>query len=709
MLKMTSTLDHMLPPRIYAVSKGHPEPFGTTVYEQGVNFSIFSPSATSVELRLYAKADSHEPFQIISLNPVIHRSFFLWHVFVDELAPGVFYTWRINGPEDTSVTGRRFSPDRELVSPAAEAVVDTLWDRARASHCSDASSASMRAVIADRRFDWGNDSRPVRTLEGAVIYEMHVSAFTMHPSSNVSTPGTFSGLIEKIPYLKELGITHVELMPIMAFDEQDVPPGVKERGLKNFWGYSTHSFYSPHPRYCVMPEQGHHVIECKELIKALHQAGIGVILDVAFNHTAESGEDGPVINFKGLANEFFYHLDPTDRRRYRDYTGCGNTVNCNHPLVTQFIVRCLEYWVEEMHVDGFRFDLASVFTRGEDGAPMAHPPLPWTIAFSRVLTDLPLIAEAWDASGLYHVGSFPGMRWSEWNGRYRDVIRRFVRGDPGLVGQVATCLSGSSDLYADDFRPPTSSINFITCHDGFTLYDLVSYNRKHNESNGENNRDGSDNNLSWNSGTEGNTDDPAILGLRCRQAKNFMGILMLSLGVPMILSGDEVLRSQEGNNNTWCQNNALSWFDWNLVETHSRMRRYVTLLIRLRRRHPSLTRNTFLNGKILPQRGIPDVVWHGIRLHEPGWDDPTNRLLAYTLAGLDSVEPDLHIILNMSEVTHECALPVVPHRVWHLAVDTFRSEPEDIILPEAQCPYDPPSYAARPHSVVVLEGRDRRI
>lgn len=689
----------------YRVARGSPEYFGTLCDERGVNFSLFSRYATAVELLLYHTADSEEPFQIIPLNPAEHRSFFLWHVLVEELPTGTFYTWRVHGPDDTSATGRRFAPQKELVSPAANAVTDTLWDRVRACDPHDESRTAIRGVVADSAFDWQGDKRVGGSLQGAVIYEAHVGALTRHSSAGVREPGTFAGLIEKIPYLKDLGITHVELLPVMAFDEQDAPPGVRANGLGNFWGYSTHSFCSPHPRYCVTPELGTHPAEFKTLVRELHKAGIGVILDVVFNHTAEGGADGPTINFKGLANDLFYHLDATDRSRYRDYTGCGNTVNCNHPLVTWFIVRCLEYWVEEMHVDGFRFDLASVFTRGEDGAPMANPPLPWSIAFSRVLADVSLIAEAWDASGLYHVGSFPGMRWAEWNGRYRDVIRRFVRGDPGLIGAVAGCVSGSSDLYADDLRPPTSGINFITCHDGFTLYDLVSYNVKHNEANGEHNRDGCDHNLSWNCGVEGPTEDPEILALRERQAKNFMAILMLSLGVPMLLSGDEVLRTQRGNNNTWCQDNELSWFDWNRIETETVMLRFVKQLIRLRRRHRSLTRNSFLSGKPVPGRGLPDVAWHGVRLHEPGWDDPTIRLLAYTLAGLDDDEEDLHIILNMCEAPRDIELPVLPDRDWYRAVDTSLPSPDDIAEQAVQPVVGGALYHVGPRSVVVLEGR----
>ncbi len=514
----------------YRVSRGKPEHFGTTLDAEGANFTLFSRHATAVELLLYRTADSAEPFQIIPLNPAENRSFFFWHIHVEGLPAGIHYTWRVQGPDDTATTGHRFNAKKELVSPAAKAVTDWVWDRKRASDPDDAARTSMRAVVTDEQFNWEGEPAIAQGLEGAIIYEVHVGAFTRHPSSGVGHPATFAGLIEKIPYLQELGITHVELLPVMAFDEQDAPANVLQQGLKNFWGYSTHSFYSPHPRYCVTPELGTHPAEFKTLVLELHKAGIGVILDVVFNHTAEGGADGPMINFKGLANDLFYHLDDADKRRYRDFTGCGNTVNCNHPLVTLFIVRCLEYWVEEMHVDGFRFDLASVFTRGEDGVPMANPPLPWNIEFSRALRDLPQIAEAWDAAGLYHVGSFPGMRWAEWNGRYRDVMRRFVRGDPGLIGEVASCIGGSSDLYEDDLRPPTCGINFMTCHDGFTLRDLVSYNHKHNAANGENNRDGSDHNFSWNCGVEGDTDDPAIMALRRRQAKNLFAILMLSLG-----------------------------------------------------------------------------------------------------------------------------------------------------------------------------------
>jgi isoamylase len=689
----------------YQSSRGSYFPSGATVIDAGVNFSVFSRHASGAELWLYETATSPEPFQIISLHRKTNRSFFFWHVFVEALPTGTHYTWRMFGPNDTASTGRRFNAKKELVDPWATAVSDAFWDRRRASDPFDESRSSFRGVVAKSDYFWADERSCKRGLEGAVIYELHVGGFTRHPSAGVGHPGTFSGLIDKIPYLQELGITHVELIPVMAFDEQFVPDNVAARGLKNYWGYNTHSFYSPHPGYCITPELGTHAREFKDLVKALHNAGIGVILDVVFNHTAEGGPNGPVINFKGFCNEIFYHLDPQNRSRYRDYTGCGNSVNCNHPLVTQFIVRCLEYWVEEMHVDGFRFDLASVFTRGEDGAPQANPSLPWRIEFSKPLTDVPMIAEAWDAAGLYHVGSFPGLRWAEWNGRYRDVIRRFVRGDPGLVGEVASCIAGSSDLYADEDRLPFHGINFITCHDGFTLHDLVSYNGKHNEANGEDNRDGCDNNISWNCGVEGETDNPEILALRRRQAKNLISILFLSQGIPMILSGDEVLHTQRGNNNAWCQDNELSWFDWSLVEKNGDMLRFMKELIALRRRHPNLNRGEFLTGEQVPGRDLSDIAWHGYRLEVPLWFDPGAQYLAYTLAGLSAQEDDLYVILNMSEGAVEASLPEVSGRKWHLALDTSRLAPDDILPRNQQQAHNSSSYQIARRTVAVFEGR----
>jgi glycogen operon protein len=517
-----------------------------------------------------------------------------------------------------------------------------------------------------------------------------------------SNPGGL-GLIEKIPYLQSLGITHIELMPVHAFDEQDVPPMTAAKGLRNYWGYSTHSFFSPHPAYCVAAEAGKQRQEFREMVKALHKAGIGVILDVVYNHTAEGNNNGPHINFKGFGNETFYHLDVLDKQLYRDYTGCGNTVNANHPFVTQYILESLEYWVREMHVDGFRFDLASTLTRGEDGAPLANPPVLWAIELSESLSASKIIAEAWDAAGLYQVGTFPGYRWSEWNGRYRDCLRRFVRGDTGLTGEMATRIAGSSDLYQSNMRLPINSINFVTCHDGFTLWDLVSYNQKHNLANGEGNRDGNNDNLSWNCGHEGVTDNWKILALRHRQARNLMAIQLLSQGVPMLLAGDEMLRTQDGNNNTWCQDNELGWIDWEMAKRNRDMLRFTREMIALRRRHPSLQRRHFFQG--VPRMGShwPDIRWFDPNLEDPDWNKGGAGQLAFMLG--DSVEGEslLFVMLNMANRALEFRVPQASGLRWLRAVDTSLAAPEDILPRGEQPAHRSRSYKMGPRSVAVLE------
>ena len=692
--------------RTYRTHPGNRYPAGATPSDKGINFSIYSRHATHVELLLFANADDPAPFQVIPLETRTHRTFFFWHVFVIDLPVGTHYAWRIDGPADLHGAGFRFNRDKVLLDPWARGVTDTLWDRSRACLPGSNVTSSMRAVVESTDYDWQGDE-PLGCIrpEVTVIYELHVGGFTSDPAAGVANPGTFLGVIEKIPYLEELGVTHVELLPVMAFDRQDVPPGLLDLGLENFWGYSTHSYFSPHPGYCVSPHAGAHIREFRDMVRALHEAGIGVILDVVFNHTAEGGADGPLINFKGIGNETFYHLDPTDRAVYRDYTGCGNTVNCNHPLVARFILECLEYWVKEMHVDGFRFDLASVLSRGEEGKPLYHAPVLWNIEFSNVLSETRVIAEAWDAGGLYQVGDFPGFRWGEWNGRYRDVIRRFVRGDGGLVSEVAQRIAGSSDLYQDEDRLPLNSVNFITCHDGFTLYDLVSYNRKHNEANGEQNRDGNNNAMSWNCGVEGDTGEPDIISLRHRQARNFMAILLLSQGMPMLAAGDEVLRSQQGNNNTWCQNNPLGWFDWTLPERNRDMLRFTRELITFRRRHPCLMHTRFLTGEEREGQRFPDVSWHGELLHRPLWEDPDASLLAFTLGAVESWEADLHIIMNMGKEAVEMFLPELPGLQWYRAIDTAGDSPEDILPPQQQAVHGPVSCEVASHSVVVFEGR----
>ncbi|MDH4028073.1 MAG: glycogen debranching protein GlgX [Nitrospirota bacterium] len=685
----------------YKTRPGHRYPPGASLDDGGVNFSVFSRHATSVELLLYHQPDSPEPFQVLQLDPEVNRTFFYWHVYVEGLPAGVSYTWCVGGPDDTSQSGLRFDRNFELLDPWARAVTHLLWDRRGVCRRRSSDYTSMRGIVIDNDYDWEGD-RPINhPLEKSVIYEMHVGGFTRHPSSGVASPGTFAGVIEKIPYLKELGVTDVELLPVMAFDEQEVPENAAKLGLRNYWGYMTHSFFSPHPGYCISPEAGSHQREFRDMVKALHRAGIGVILDVVFNHTAEGGEGGPNMNFKGLCNEAFYHLDNNDRSRYRDYTGCGNTVNCNHPFVSSFIISCLEYWVREMHVDGFRFDLASVLARGEDGLPMKHAPILWNIEFSDVLAHSKIIAEAWDVGGLYQVGDFPGYRWAEWNGRYRDVLRQFVHGGKGLIGEVATRISGSSDLYQPDGKMPVNSINYITCHDGLTLHDLVSYGRKHNEANGEASEEESSG--GWNCGAEGKTEDPEVLAVRNKQVRNFMAVLMLSQGVPMIQAGDEVLRTQRGNDNAYCQDNDISWFDWSMLKKNHDMFRFVKEMIAFRRRHPCLMRTRFFTGYRRNGRGMVDITWYGKDIREPQWDDPEAGFLAFSLGALTEKEEDIHVILNMSEQMETVQLPRVHGRVWHVTVDTGKASPIDIHKPSDRQPVKGHVYPVLPRSVVVLE------
>ena len=692
----------------YSITVGDRFPVGATAGKEGTNFSFFSRHATAVQLLLYEKPDSSSPFQVIDLDPTVNRTFFFWHLFIEAMTgeEKISYTWKVDGP-DNDDPGSRFDFSVELLDPWAKAVTDVLWQRKynRDSE-QEKGSRSMRAmVLPPSRYDWEGDEPLQQPSEKEIIYELHVGGFTRHSSAKVAHPGTFSGIIEKVPYLQALGVTAVELLPVMAFDQQDLPDNARDHGLKNYWGYATHSFFSPHPGYCITPLAGSQRDEFRDMVKALHRAGISVILDVVFNHTAEGGEDGPTINFKGIMNSGFYHLEEDDPKRYKNYSGCGNTVNCNHPLVARFIIRSLEYWVTEFHVDGFRFDLASILARGEDGAPMYHAPVVWNIELSDILGHTHLFAEAWDAGGLYQVGGFPGFRWAEWNGRYRDLIRQFIKGDPGMVAELATRLTGSSDLYQNSGRLPISSVNFITCHDGFTLYDLVSYNGKHNLANGEENRYGENQNHSWNCGAEGAIDDPAINVLRQKQVKNFMAVLLLSQGVPMILAGDEVLRTQQGNNNSYCQDNAQSWFDWSLLEKNHEMFCFTKGMIQLRKRHPSLMQRHFLSGAVSAVSNLPDISWHGRQLNEPPWEDPSSKVLACTLSRVEPKEEDLHIIFNMSEENLTMALPALNQRTWHLAVDTARSSTEDIIEPGQQQAIEDNSIQVCSRSVVVCESR----
>jgi glycogen operon protein len=685
----------------YQVEPGRTHPLGSTPNKEGVNFSIFSKHATSVELLLFDKHDDPEPIQIIQLNPKINQTFFFWHVFVRGLKHGAAYAYRIDGPQNLHGAGHRFNKNKVLIDPYAKSNSDALWNRIDALGTKDNLATSMRSVVIDiSDYDWEDDSPLRRPMSETIIYEVHVGGFTKSPSSGCKHTGTFSGIIDKIPYLQELGITAVELLPIFDFDEKETFREVDGKPLTDYWGYNPHSFFAPEVSYCTAPEERSPIREFRDMVKALHKAGIEVILDVVFNHTNEGNHEGPTINFKGIDNSIYYHLVPFDKQYYMDYSGCGNTVNCNHPMVDKLIVECLEFWVKEMHVDGFRFDEASILVRDQDGTPMSQPPVIWHIETSETLSDTKLIAEAWDAAGLYQIGYYPGYRCAEWNGLFRDDIRRFVKGEPGVVEAVASRIAGSADLYESSGHLPINSVNFITCHDGFTLNDLVSYNEKHNEANGENNRDGINDNLSWNCGEEGETDNPEIDALRRRQIKNFATILLLSQGIPMILAGDEVRRTQKGNNNPYCQNNEISWFDWDLVEKNSDILRFFKLMIAFRKRYGNLCRRGFFNGEV-NERGLVDISWHGCKLFSPGWHDPNSKVLAYTLGGFEG-ETDIHVMLNMHWEALDFEIPQIEGRNWYKVVDTALVSPMDIVEPCQEVVVSGNNYLVKDRSVVVL-------
>ncbi|MGD0470805.1 MAG: glycogen debranching protein GlgX [Terriglobales bacterium] len=686
----------------FPVEAGSPHPLGATPSPSGVNFSLASSNATGVELLLFSAHDSLEPFQTIRFDPYVNKSFHSWHAFVRGLKPGVHYAYRVDGPLDSA--GQRFNKNKILIDPYSRGNSNSLWDRGSACTPGDNLRTSMRSVVIDASgYDWEGDKPLNRPMEESIIYEAHVRGFTQSPTSGVRHPGTFAGLAEKIPYLKDLGINAVELLPIFDFDETAVLRVVDGKPLRNYWGYSTLGYFAPQSSYCLEPETGGHLREFRDLVKALHQAGIEVILDVVFNHTDEGNQQGPTYSFKGIDNRSYYFLVPWALQYYMDFSGCGNTLNCNHPLVGKLVMDCLRYWVRETHVDGFRFDEGSILSRGEDGTPAVHPPLVWGIELDEDLADTKLIAEAWDAAGLYQIGHFPGDRWAEWNGRYRDDVRRFVRGDPGIVGAIASRLGGSSDIYQERGGSPLNSVNFVTCHDGFTLNDLVSFNQKHNEANGESNYDGINDNLSWNCGAEGDSNDPNIDSLRNRQVRNFMAILLLSRGVPMFVGGDEIRRSQKGNNNAYCQDNEISWFDWTLVNKNSELLRFCKSIIRFRKMHAAVRRDQFFNGSV-NERGLKDISWHGTKFNSPGWDDPGARALAMTLAGFGA-DPDLHVMFNMFWDSLDFELPSVPGRHWCVAVDTGQPSPHDVADPGSEPAVSGNTHRVEARSVVVLVNR----
>ncbi len=635
---------------------------------------------------MYDKVDDREPVEIIEFDRDTDRWGDVWSAFVPGIGPGQLYHFQANGPFDPE-SGQWFDGNARLIDPYAKALAGCF------QKSTDGIIRPPKCVVVDDFFDWEGDRHLRRPLSETVIYETHVRGFTKSKTSRVKHAGTYLGLIEKLPYLQDLGITAVELMPVHEFPILDIHGNQPER--PNYWGYDPMAFFAPHRGYAHSKVPGAQVNEFKQMVKACHQAGIEVILDVVFNHTCEGNEHGPVLSFKGLENQVYYILN-SGGSHYSNYSGCGNTFNGNHPICRELIFHCLRHWVHNYHVDGFRFDLASILSRDRYGNLMPNPPMVEMIAEDPMLADTKIIAEAWDAAGAYQVGSFGDLRWAEWNGRYRDDARRYWRGDDGMIGPMATRLAGSSDLYEHAGRAPYCSINFITSHDGFPLNDLVSYKEKHNEANGEHNRDGDNHNCSDNYGVEGPTRRKPIERLRVRQIKNMLATLLLSQGVPMIVMGDEVRRTQKGNNNAYCQDNDISWFNWSLVKRNKELLNFVRGLIALRKSQPTLRRTRFLTGRPFDSRGVPDVNWFNHLGLPFNWENPSGGLVCWLPAPAVADDPegegrDLLLMFNGTPETLHCMLPEQIRGLrWSLLIDTSGEAPNDI-FPDMDGPPAPAS------------------
>jgi glycogen operon protein len=690
----------------YKLRAGKPFPFGASFVPGGVNFSIYSSHATACSLVLFEKGASQPKAEIPFPQEFRIGDVFAMVVFGIDYE-NTEYGYRMDGPFEPQ-SGHRFNVNKILLDPYARAIGGRdIWGLP--PDWNETYQYRARLVFDD--FDWGDDRPLAIPTEDLIIYEAHVRSFTAHASAQVKFPGTFAGIREKIPYLKELGVNCLELLPIYEFDEfehSQTDPETGEIRVGNYWGYSTFGFFAPKAGYAATGKLGMQVDEFKALVKELHRNGIEVLLDVVFNHTAEGNEQGPYISFKGIDNRTYYMLTPEGY--YYNFSGTGNTLNCNNPVVRNMVIDCLRYWASEYHIDGFRFDLAAILGRDQWGAPLANPPLLESLAFDPILAKCKLIAEAWDAGGLYQVGTFPAYgRWSEWNGQYRDYIRKFLKGEPGQVGAMAQSLQGSPDLYAG--RGPTASINFITAHDGFTLHDLVAYNDKHNEANGEGNRDGTNDNHSWNCGWEGPTHDPGINALRQRQMKNALAMLLVSQGVPMLLMGDEVARTQYGNNNTYCHDNELNWFNWNQVDTNADLLRFTKALIAFRKAHPVLRNRWHFSNQDRVGSGYADISWHGTQAWQADWSEESRRL-AFMLCGKHArggqvVDNYLYVAMNMHWEGHWFELPGLPDgQQWHIFANTGAPAPEDIWTPgEEPRLQDQSGLLLGDRSLVILVGK----
>jgi len=714
-------------PSITNLSPGTPDPLGATISPEGINFAVHSAGATRVELLLFDNVTDRTPSQVIPLAPELNRTGDFWHIYVEGLKSGTLYNYRVDGPFNPSVDGTRFNPNKVLLDPYATAVTgdfdqfagDSLGydnstpndpDRHLQPGMVDNVAGASRCVAFKSSFDWQGDRHPDIPIESSIIYEVNVRGFTQHHSSDSDFGGTYRGFIEKIPHLIELGVTAVELLPIMEYDRFDGPfrdPFTGER-LANSWGYNTVAFFAPESHYSYYGKLGEQVDEFKMLVRELHKHNIEVILDVVFNHTREGNHYGPSISFKGLDNNIYYMLLKEKPEFYNDFTGCGNTLNCNHPVVRKFILDCLRYWVTEMHVDGFRFDLAAVFAVDVDQQEKGKTPIIEEIETDPVLSRIKLIAEPWSIRQ-YRLGSFSDRRWAEWNGKFRDTVRRFVKGNTGEVGDLASRVAGSYDLFAGDNseRSPFHSINFVTCHDGFTLNDLVTFNEKHNLRNGEEGRDGANDNESWNCGIEGYTDDPDIENLRRKQIKNFLTLLFLSQGTPMLLYGDEMRRTAEGDNNTVFQDNHLNWINWGDVDKNDEIFRFTKFIIAFRKRHQIVRRWRYLTADETETPILRNISWHGV---EPDRADfsANSRFIAWTLDDFQTDQRSdltIYVASNAYWEPIDIKLPPLENKRWYRVVDTSLPPGEDIVAEEAASFIPERRYTVGPRTTIVLIAR----
>lgn len=664
--------------------EGTPLPFGVSSNFHGHNFAIYSRNATSVTLQLYWGRSTSKPRVELELDPTINKTGDVWHIQVSDLPNKFTYTYKIDGPYDPK-QGQVFDKNKFLIDPYAKAIAGLeKWGK------KSKKEKPLRGHYEELEYDWEGDKPLNLPWDETIIYELHTRGFSKRAKITEKNQGTYRGIIDKIPYLKQLGVTAIELMPLHDFDENDCPfiNPLTNEPLHNYWGYSTINFFALKTGYASVADCGQAINEFKDMVKALHAANIEVIIDVVFNHTAEGGREGKILNFKGFENSVYYIQD--SEFNYKNYSGCGNTMNCNHPVVRQMIRDSLRYWVTELHVDGFRFDLASILGRDEDGNVLPQPPILESIAKDPILSKTKIIAEAWDAAGLYQVGSFPASkRWAEWNGRYRDVIRRFCTGEQGVTGEMATRIAGSEDLYRHSERNPYHSINFITAHDGYTMMDLVSYTQKNNYANGEDNRDGSNHCFSMNFGVEGATNEESVILARKRQIRNMATILMISQGTPMLLAGDEFGRTQMGNNNAWCQDNEISWINWDQLKKNEDLFKFWQKIIQFRKNHPCLRREKFFTGEINPCSEISDISWHNVEAYQPDFHGGSDSL-AFMIDGKegpDVVDDVLYVAMNFSQVKKKFALPKVnSKKLWRDVLCT--DEPRNFI--QGKRPYIPP-------------------